>query len=65
MTSRWVTIQAPRLALGQRVPHKGVDLPMVILQAAHQVDPLKDDPVDILPMAEALPKGTLQADQEV
>ena len=60
-----MTIQAPRLALGQRVLHKGVDLQMAILQAAHQVDPLKEDPVDILPMVEALPKGTLQADQEV
>ena len=58
-------IQAPRLALGQRVLHKEVDLQMGILQAAHQVDPLKDDRVDILPMAEALPKGIHQADQEV
>ena len=58
-------IQAPRLALGQRVLHKEVGLQMAILQAANQVDPLKDDRVDILPMAEALPKGIHQADQEV
>jgi hypothetical protein len=37
-----VTIQAPRLALGQRVLHKEVDLQMVTLQEVLLVDPLKD-----------------------
>ena len=58
-------IQAPRLALGQRVLHKEVDLQMATLQVALQVVLLKDVRVAILPMVEAPPKGILQADQEV
>ena len=60
-----MTIQAPRLALGQRVLHKEVDLQMVTLQVVLPVDSLKDVRVAILPMAEALLKDILKADQEV
>ena len=58
-------IQAPRLALGQRALHKEVDHQMVTLPVVLLVDPLKDVPVAILPMVEALHKGILQVDQEV
>ena len=57
--------QAPRLALGQRVLHRGADLQMVTLQVALLVDPLKDVQGAILPMVEVLLKDTHQVDQEV